>query len=75
MIGEVEEEYVSAIVEDLEEYFCPGVFVDVVFLFGIFVEMDFCGRIIFRLCRFVSHINDLIAQKFASSSNLQLIHS
>jgi len=32
---------VSAVVEDLEEDFCSSVFIDVVFLFGIFVEMDF----------------------------------
>jgi hypothetical protein len=31
----------SAVVEDLEEDFCSCVFVDVLFLFGVFVEMDF----------------------------------
>ena len=65
----------SAVVEDLEEYLCPSVFVNVVFLFGIFVQMDLRCGIILRLCRLVSNINDLIAQKFASTSNLQLTHS
>jgi len=33
--------YVGAIVEGLEEDFGASVFVDIVFLFGVFVEMDF----------------------------------
>jgi hypothetical protein len=37
--------YVSAVVEDLEKYFCSCVFIDVLFLFGIFVEMDICGGV------------------------------
>ena len=31
----------SAAVKDLEKYFCSCVFIDVLFLLGIFVEMDF----------------------------------
>jgi hypothetical protein len=62
----------SAVVEDLKVDLCPWVFVDVMFLFGIFVEMDLRCWIIFGLCRLVSHVNNLITQKFASTSNLPL---
>jgi hypothetical protein len=63
--------YMSTIVENLQENLCSGVFFDIFFLLGVFVEMNISSGVLGWLSCLMGDIYDFIPKKFPTTSNLR----
>jgi hypothetical protein len=61
----------STVVENLQENLCSGVFFDILFLLGVFVEMNISCGVLGWLCCLMSDIDNFIPKEFPTTSNLR----